>query len=135
MSAVRMRFPILALLLVVVVLALCWRGDRVQPLDRYDQRFYLGIAFDLRHHHRFTDGFFFAGGNDRTERPSGMRFTPLYPALLAAAASVSPRTETEKSEFPSWFWKLMRMSGIWARSRRRSSSISKLERSRSSLGP
>ncbi len=90
MSAVRMRFPILALLLVVVVLALCWRGDRVQPLDRYDQRFYLGIAFDLRHHHRFTDGFFFAGGNDRTERPSGMRFTPLYPALLAAAASVSP---------------------------------------------
>ncbi|MCQ8278761.1 hypothetical protein NFI95_09880 [Acetobacteraceae bacterium KSS8] len=83
-----MRSSILALILVVAVLGLCWRHDRVQPLDRYDQPFYLGIAFDLRHHHRFTDGFFFAGGNDRTERPAGMRFTPLYPFLLAVAATI-----------------------------------------------
>lgn len=87
---VRRLSSILAALLILSTLALLWRHDRPEPLDRYDQRFYLGIAFDLRHHHRFTDGFFFDGGDDRTIRPSGMRFTPLYPVLLAGAAALDP---------------------------------------------
>ncbi len=86
----RIAHPILAGLLTLLVLAGLWRHHRPEPLDRYDQRFYLGIAYDLRHHHRFTDGFLFAGGDDSTERPSGMRFTPLYPALLAVAAQRDP---------------------------------------------
>ena len=67
-----------------------WTRDRVQPLSSYDQGFYLGIAYDLLHHDRFTDGYRFAGGNDATVRPPGMRFTPLYPSLLAAVAAVDP---------------------------------------------
>ncbi len=86
----RIARPALAALLILLVLAGLWRRDRPEALDRYDQRFYLGIAFDLRHHHRFTDGFLFAGGDAGTERPPGMRFAPLYPAVLAGAALLDP---------------------------------------------
>ncbi|NPD68138.1 hypothetical protein HN018_12270 [Lichenicola cladoniae] len=77
-------------MLIVLVLGGLWTRTRVQPLGTYDQGFYLGIAYDLLHHDRFTDGYRFAGGGADTDRPSGMRFTPLYPALLAAVASVDP---------------------------------------------
>ncbi len=87
---VRFRLRPLVALLILVVLGGCWTRGRVQPLQAFDQPFYLGIAFDLLHHGRFTDGYRFAGGDATTIRPSGMRFTPLYPALLAAAAAVDP---------------------------------------------
>ena len=79
-----------ALLLILAVLAILWPGAKITPLSSYDQRFYLGIAYDLRQHGRFTDGFAYGGGNADTVRPPGMRFTPLYPAFLAAMASVDP---------------------------------------------
>ena len=84
------RSPLGALALILAVLAALWTRAPVTPLSSYDQRFYLGIAFDLRHSHRFTDGFSYAGGGAATARPPGMRFTPLYPAFLAAAAQVDP---------------------------------------------
>ncbi|MGI4957709.1 MAG: ArnT family glycosyltransferase [Janthinobacterium lividum] len=80
----------MAAALIVLALGSLWTRTRVQPLGTYDQGFYLGIAYDLVHHDRFTDGYRFAGGGADTDRPSGMRFTPLYPALLAAVASVDP---------------------------------------------
>ena len=87
---VRLRSRLLVALLILVVLGGCWTRSRVQPLGAYDQPFYLGIAFDLLHHGRFTDGFAFAGGDAATVRPAGMRFTPVYPVLLAALATVDP---------------------------------------------
>ena len=87
---VRFRPGLLVVLLVPVVLGGLWTRSRVQPLQVYDQPFYLGIAFDLLHHGRYTDGYCFAGGDAATLRPPGMRFTPLYPGLLAAAAEIDP---------------------------------------------
>ena len=86
----RVRQPILALLAILAVLSLLWPRATVMPLSSYDQRFYLGIAYDLRQHGTFTDGFSYAGGGPATLRPPGMRFTPLYPAFLATAASFDP---------------------------------------------
>ncbi len=85
-----MRQPVLAFIAILVVLSLLWPRAAVTPLSSYDQRFYLGIAYDLRQHGTFTDGFSYAGGGPGTIRPPGMRFSPLYPALLAATASVDP---------------------------------------------
>ena len=79
-----------ALLLILAVLAGLSPSAKVTPLSSYDQRFYLGIAYDLRQHGRFTDGFAYAGGDADTLRPPGMRFTPLYPGFLAAMASLDP---------------------------------------------
>ena len=72
------------------MLSLLWPRAAVTPLSGYDQRFYLGIAYDLRRHGTFTDGFSYAGGGPDTVRPSGMRFSPLYPAMLAATAAIDP---------------------------------------------
>lgn len=82
--------PLAAFLLILAVLAVLWPRAPVTPLSSFDQRFYLGIAYDLRHSGRFTDGFSYAGGGPDTVRPPGMRFTPLYPAFLAAAATLDP---------------------------------------------
>ncbi len=62
-----------------------WQVQRIQPLRAFDQPFYLGIAYDLVHHGRYTDGFMFT---PEATRPPGMRFAPLYPMLVAAAARV-----------------------------------------------
>ncbi len=87
-AAVPATVPALALIL--SVLAALWPRTPVTPLSSYDQRFYLGIAYDLRQYGRFTDGFSYAGGGAMTHRPPGMRFAPLYPAFLAAMASLDP---------------------------------------------
>ena len=80
----------LALLAIVCVLAVqAWR-TRPLPLSAFDQPFYLGIAHDLLDAGRFTDGFMFAPPGPDGLRPSGMRFAPLYPALVAAAARLDP---------------------------------------------
>ena len=85
-----LRSPVTALAGVLLVLVSFWAGSTLQPLTRYDQTFYLGIAYDLRHTGRFTDGYDFAIPDASGNRPSGMRFVPLYPALLAAAAALEP---------------------------------------------
>ncbi len=84
------RGPLGALLATLAVLGALWPALPVQPLSTFDQPFYLGIAYDLRHAGRFTDGYMFAGpGPDGTRLP-GMRFAPLYPALLAAVSRIDP---------------------------------------------
>ena len=90
MIARSLRGPLGALLLVLAVLGATWPGLRVQPMRVFDQPFYLGIAQDLRSTGRFTDGYMFAAPGPDGTRPSGMRFAPLYPSLLAAAATLDP---------------------------------------------
>ncbi len=82
--------PLRPALLIVLVLAALWPTRRVQPLALFDQQFYLGIAEDLRDYGRFTDGYQFAEPGPDGLHPSGMRFAPLYPAVLAGAASLDP---------------------------------------------
>ncbi len=79
-----------ALALVAVLLGAFWARQPAQALSMFDQPFYLGIAHDLVQDGRFTDGFMFARAGDDGTRPAGMRFGPLYPALVAATAELDP---------------------------------------------
>jgi 4-amino-4-deoxy-L-arabinose transferase-like glycosyltransferase len=80
-----------ATLVILAVLAALWPRAKTQPLNVFDQAFYIGIAHDLRLSGTFTNGFTYEP--DRIDQPAtpGMRFTPLYPALVAAAATIDPR--------------------------------------------
>jgi len=75
---------------ILLVASYFWQREQVRPLTEFDQPFYVGIADDLVHTGRFTDGYFFAAAGPGGVRPYGMRFGPLYPALLAAAARIDP---------------------------------------------
>ena len=70
-----------ALALIILVLGFLWWRTPAPPLNAFDQPFYLGIAHDILHEGKFTDGYAFdqSGG----ARPSGMRFAPLYPGIVA----------------------------------------------------
>jgi hypothetical protein len=72
------------------VLGLLWPKQTLLPLNSFDQPFYLGIAQDIVQTGRFTNGFAFDEVPTGTERQSGMRFGPLYPATLAAVSWVDP---------------------------------------------
>ena len=78
----------LALLAIVVTLFAVWPFAKLQPLSAYDQPFYVGIADDLLREGTFTDGVEFGGLG---ARPPGMRFAPLYPAMLAGLAHLDGR--------------------------------------------
>ena len=78
----------MALALVLVVTGLLWRREKAGTLDLFDQPFYLGIAHDVVHFGKFTDGYRFALPGWKGALPSGMRFAPLYPGILAAAAEL-----------------------------------------------
>ena len=80
-----------ALVLILLVTGLLWQKQRVQKLNVFDQPFYLGIAYDLVHHDRFSDGYMFAEPGPDGVRPPGMRFSPLWPGLVAAAAALDGR--------------------------------------------
>jgi len=84
----RIPEPLVALALIFAVTLACWPRAKVQPFNAFDQGFYLGIAYDLVHHGRFTNGYFFAPEPPGTPRPPGMRFTPLYPTLLAGLSAI-----------------------------------------------
>jgi 4-amino-4-deoxy-L-arabinose transferase-like glycosyltransferase len=90
LQILRLREPILALLLILAVTGACWPRTKVQPITWFDQTFYIGIAYDLIHHGRFTNGYGFESEPQGVRRPPGMRFTPLYPALLAVLARHDP---------------------------------------------
>jgi 4-amino-4-deoxy-L-arabinose transferase-like glycosyltransferase len=60
------------------------------PISAFDQPFYLGIAQDLIDSGRFTNGFMFDKVAPGAVRPPGMRFAPVYSAMLAAAARLDP---------------------------------------------
>ena len=93
-SKIQVSITRVAGLLIVVVLAALWQHQKLRPLNEFDQPFYLGIAYDLRHAGQFTDGYFFAGPQSDGVRPSSMRFVPLYPALLAGVAQVDTALRT-----------------------------------------
>lgn len=78
------------LLLIGVVLGVVAANSRILPLSTGDQGFYVGIAYDIRQSGVFTNGYVFAEGPREAAHPPGMRFTPLYPALLAAIAAIDP---------------------------------------------
>ena len=82
--------PILALGLVLAICGVLWSRTSVRPLGEFDQTFYIGIAYDLRHSGTFTNGFVFANEGAGPGKP-GMRFAPLYPALVAASAALDPQ--------------------------------------------
>ena len=77
-----------ALAAALLCLAVLWPRAPVLALDEFDQGFYLGIAADMNAGHGFTDGPLFGQPGPDGVRPPGMRFAPLYPALLWAAAQV-----------------------------------------------
>lgn len=83
-----------ALLVAAVIaawLGLLWAQSRPPAGFRsFDQPLYLGIAYDLLHLHRFTDGSGFATPHADPARPPGMELMPLYPAYLAATAWLDP---------------------------------------------
>jgi 4-amino-4-deoxy-L-arabinose transferase-like glycosyltransferase len=81
----------IAILVILAVLGALWPRAKTQPLNVFDQAFYIGIAHDLRLSGTFTNGFTYEP--NRVDQPAtpGMRFTPLYPALVAAAAAIDPR--------------------------------------------
>ena len=83
-----------ALALILLVTFPLWQRQPVRSLNEFDQPFYLGIAFDLIHHHRFTNGFMFDPPDATFLRPQGMRFAPLYPAIVAVAATLDSRLRT-----------------------------------------
>src|SRR5262245_43842093 len=78
---------VLAMVAALIVCGLLWSRTSVPPLSEFDQTFYIGIAYDLRSTGRFTDGFVFTPGDAPQPRSPGMRFAPLYPALVAATAA------------------------------------------------
>jgi len=100
-----------ALLAAVIIagwLGLLWSQTPVPaPFRTFDQPLYLGIAYDLQHLHRFTDGSGFATLHLDPARPPGMEIMPLYPAFLAATAMLDPafdrslRCFVEQSDNPS----------------------------------
>jgi 4-amino-4-deoxy-L-arabinose transferase-like glycosyltransferase len=85
-----LRGPLGALLVILAVTGVAQRAQKPLSLSAFDQPFYLGIAHDLMLTGRFTNGFMFDTAGPDGAGPSGMRFSPLYPALLAAAATLDP---------------------------------------------
>jgi 4-amino-4-deoxy-L-arabinose transferase-like glycosyltransferase len=79
-----------ALAVILAVTGVMERQAKPLSLSSFDQPFYLGIAYDLRATGRFTNGFMFDVHGPAALRGPGMRFSPLYPALLAAVAAVDP---------------------------------------------
>ncbi len=71
-----------------MVTGLLWSRTQVEDFSVFDQPFYLGIAHDLVETGSFTDGFMFVPVGAGGARPPGMRFAPLYPALVAGAAKL-----------------------------------------------
>ena len=97
MSAERRR-SVLAFCLVSVPLilgtllslVLISRNAEQQPLGRFDQSFYLSIAYDLDHHGVFSSGVFDEVDGSQERPPPGMFLTPLYPAVLWVFLQVDP---------------------------------------------
>jgi hypothetical protein len=72
-----------------LALAILSRPDK--RLIDFDQSLYLTIAYDLHHHHVFSNGVFDDVDSTTAPPPPGMFFSPLYPWLLAGAMQLDPR--------------------------------------------
>ena len=79
-----------ALMTILAVTGIVALREKPLSLSAFDQPFYLGIASDLMAAGRFTNGFMFDVHGPAELRASGMRFSPIYPAMLAAAAAADP---------------------------------------------
>lgn len=84
------RSPGAACVAIVLVLGLLWGRVAPTQFSTADQGFYVGIAHDMLTIGRYTDGPLFAAPGPDGLRPPGMRFAPLYPALLAGAGLLDP---------------------------------------------
>ncbi len=73
-----------------MVLGAFWARSKPNPLGFYDQKYYLGMGLDLIQTGRFTDGAAYGVADASGQRPSGMRFVPLYPLLVTGAMQVEP---------------------------------------------
>jgi len=63
----------------------------IEDLHTFDQQFYLGIAYDLRHSGRFTDGFVFAAPvRMACDLPHALR--PAVPAVLSLRPTSTHRS-------------------------------------------
>jgi len=87
-SVRRVPSGLLALMVILAVSGMLWARSKVEDFSVFDQPFYLGIAHDMLESGSFTDGFMFAQAGPDGKRPPGMRFAPLYPAVVAAAAEI-----------------------------------------------
>ncbi len=79
-----------ALAVILVVTGIVAMRQVPLSLSSFDQPFYLGIADDLLATGRFTNGFMFDAHGPASGRGSGMRFSPLYPVMLAGMAKMDP---------------------------------------------
>jgi hypothetical protein len=79
---------ILTVLTTLVFLMGFWFRAAPSTLIDFDDRFYLGVAYDIRHEGIFSDGFVFSEPGPGSNRPPGMFFAPLYPAFLAVIGSL-----------------------------------------------
>lgn len=86
----RVPKPALAFSMIVVTLMLVWPTNKLMPLNAFDQPFYIGITHDMLDYGRFTNGFMFESKPHEDPPPPGMRFTPVYPAILYVVARFDP---------------------------------------------
>src|SRR3954447_14208612 len=84
---VRLGFSVLVF--ATLALAITSRGPK--RLTDFDQSFYLTIAYDMVHHHVFSNGVFDQVDSTVAAPPPGMFFTPLYPTLVAAVMKLDRR--------------------------------------------
>jgi hypothetical protein len=77
-------------ILVFAALALAITSRPKRMVD-FDQTFYLTTAYDLVHHHVFSNGIFDEVDSTIAAPPPGMFFSPLYPWLIVGAMKVDPR--------------------------------------------
>ncbi len=76
--------------MILIVTGIVARTQVPLSLSAFDQPFYLGIADDLLATGRFTNGFMFDVHGPAANRGAGMRFSPLYPTMLAGMATIDP---------------------------------------------
>jgi len=88
MAVLPLRDWVLAFTLTLVVLGGFWLRATPSTLIDFDDQFYLGVAYDIRHEGVFTNGYVFSDPNSGPIRPKGMFFAPLYPAFLAVIGSL-----------------------------------------------
>lgn len=87
-SIVRPRDWLLAFIATLLVLGFFLSRAERSAFNQFDDAFYLGVAYDIRHEGVFTNGFAFDDGGSGQTRQPGMFFAPIYPALLSVVGAL-----------------------------------------------
>src|SRR5262245_14826424 len=88
MSRRFVRLGFFVLVFAALALAITSRPKRMVD---FDQTFYLTVAYDIVHHHVFSNGIFDDVDSTAAAPPAGTFFSPVYPWLVAAAMTLDPR--------------------------------------------